>query len=42
VRFSIESIIELLTFRSAIDNSREDYIRVFANLGNPYGLSHCA
>ena len=42
VRFSIESIIELLTFRSAIDNSREDYIRDFTNLGNPYGLSHCA
>jgi hypothetical protein len=42
VRFSIESIIELLTFRYAIDNSREDYIRNFTNLRNPYGLSRCA
>ena len=42
VRFSIESIIELLTFRSAIDKSREDYIRDFTNLRNPYGLSYCA
>jgi hypothetical protein len=35
VRFSIESIIELLTFRSAIDNSREDYIRDFYKAEKP-------
>jgi hypothetical protein len=42
VRFSIESIIELLTFRYAIDIVEKTTFADFTNLRNPYGLSRCA
>ena len=39
--FRFESIIELLTFRYALDDSREGCGRTFTNLRNPYVLSRC-